>query len=640
MPPTFRLRHVLQLAAILLLSAATGLWGYHLRMRGGLSDLRALGHHRLELAAASLEREIDKYAYFPATLGLERNVLDLLHRSRPDRVAEVNAYLEQVGKRSGALAVYILDAGGQVVASSNWNMAESFMGEDLSYRPYFYEAVVHGSGRFFGIGTTLGVPGYYLSSAINDGGHVVGVAVVKVSLEQLERSWPAVEVPVLVTDGNGVIILSSEPGWKFFTLKPLDAKTREDFNRSQQYNRRRLDPLPIGSVEELDADTRLMSLPRLRPAAGEGVVRSGKVRPLDVVEHIAQVRHEFLAQSMPMAMPLQGAPWTLTVMTPLGQLRTRAVTEGALAASGAVIVGILVLLMHQRTAQGRERQRAREALQQAHDELERKVDERTADLSAANQRLVEEVAERTRAERVLRAAQDELVQAGKLAVIGQLSAGIAHELNQPLAALRTLSANAARFMERGDLTTAAGNLERIGVLVDNMGRITSQLKGFARKSSGRIVPVPVRPALENALFLLDGRLRKAGVTVALNLPDGDLSALCEPNRLEQVLVNLIGNAADAMDGQTAAALEIGAVRHGGRVVISVRDHGPGIGADAAAHLFEPFFTTKEQGVGLGLGLPISAGIIRDFGGNLDGANHPGGGAVFTVDLPAAEAETA
>jgi len=594
-------RYGLHLAGLLILAALAGLWSYHARMEGGLHDLRALGRHRLDLAASSLEREIDKYAYFPATLGLESNVLHLLHRQSEGATLEVNGYLEQLNRRAGTLAVYILDAGGHVVATSNWNTPESFMGEDLSYRPYFYEAVVHGSGRFFGIGTTLGIPGYYLSSAIVDGEHLVGVAVVKVSLEQLERSWISLEVPVLVTDENGVAILSSVHDWKFATLQPLDAKTREDFDRSQHYNRRRLEPLPIGEITVLDASASLMTLPR--PSA-------------------PGLREQFLAQSAPMP----GTPWTLTVMSQLGQLRLRATTEAALAAIGAAFLCILGLLVQQRIAQSRERLRAREALQRAHDELELKVEERTADLSAANLRL--------------RSAQDELVQAGKLAVIGQLSTGIAHELNQPLAALRTLSANAAKFMERGDLATASGNLQRIGALVDSMGKITSQLKTFARKSSGPVAAMPVRPSIDNALFLLEAQLRKAGLEVRQDWPDAEVLALCEPNRLEQVLVNLIGNAADAMAGRPESRLDIAVRQAGGQVRISVRDHGPGISEEAATHLFEPFFTTKDPGAGLGLGLPISAGIIRDFGGTLEGANHPEGGAIFTIVLPTAESETA
>jgi C4-dicarboxylate-specific signal transduction histidine kinase len=161
-------------------------------------------------------------------------------------------------------------------------------------------------------------------------------------------------------------------------------------------------------------------------------------------------------------------------------------THAALAATGSAFVCILLVMWNQRRLHLRDRLRAREALQRAHDELERKVEERT---------------------RTLRAAQDELVHAGKLAVIGQLSAGLAHEINQPLAALRTLSGNAVKFMRRGNLEAAQGNLDRIGQLVDGMGALTSQLKSFARRSSGAPRPVAVRRSIDNALFLLDQRLR-------------------------------------------------------------------------------------------------------------------------------------
>ena len=171
-----------------------------------------------------------------------------------------------------------------------------------------------------------------------------------------------------------------------------------------------------------------------------------------------------------------------------------------------------------------------------------------------------------------------------------------------------------------------------------MGRLTGQLKSFARKSSGRPQAVPLRRAVDNALFLLEQRLRHAGVVVCIDLSDQELQAWCDANRLEQVLVNLAGNALDAMEGQPAPALDITARRQGERILIQVRDRGPGLSAQARTHLFEPFFTTKEAGSGLGLGLTISAGIVVDFGGSLSGDNHPDGGAVFTLDLPAAPGE--
>lgn len=614
------IKRLSKLGPLLLLLAAVaslaGGLGYQASRTMGLAELQATGRHRLDLYAASLEREIDKYAYFPATLGLEREVLDLLAQAPDQTLARrVDGYLERLNERAHTLSIYVLDRRGRVVAASNWRRPDSFIGEDLAYRPYFKDAMTSGSGRFFGIGTTRGEPGYYLSSALAEGGAILGVAVVKVSLEQLEKSWATVEAPALVADENGVVILTSVPGWKFTTLRPLDEDARHDLDLSQHYNRQALPPLGLKDEGGLAEDARFVSLPHL--PAGE--------------RSVFPVSGRFLAQTQ----PLPGTPWHLTVFSPLEQVNDMARTRAALAASGGAFVLILLLMLNQRRRHLRDRLAAREALQRAHDELERKVAERTMDLSAANARLQDEVAERIRAERTLRAAQDELVQAGKLAVIGQLSAGLAHELNQPLAALRTLSANAAKFLQRGDVTTARSNLDRIGQLVDGMGQLTGQLKSFARKSTGAPRPVAVRQAVANALFLLDQRLRRAALEPEIDMPDEDIFALCDPNRLEQVLVNLIGNALDAMEGQPEPALRLRGRQADGRVRIEVRDHGPGLAGEAHQRLFEPFFTTKEAGSGLGLGLAISAGIVRDFGGALTGANHPRDGAVFTLDIPAA-----
>jgi len=401
-----------------------------------------------------------------------------------------------------------------------------------------------------------------------------------------------------------VVILASVPSWKFTTLRPLDEQARRDFERTLQYNARPLPPLGLVPVRPIAADAELVRLARSADGAADGA------------EAVFPVSGSFLAQTA----PLHGTPWTLTVLSPVNQISGMAWTHAALAAIGSAFVCILLVMWNQRRLHLRDRLRAREALQRAHDELERKVEERT---------------------RTLRAAQDELVHAGKLAVIGQLSAGLAHELNQPLAALRTLSGNAVKFMRRGKLEAAQGNLDRIGQLVDGMGELTSQLKPFARKSSGAPRPVAVRRSIDNALFLLDQRLRPAGVAVRVDLQGDDMVALCDANRLEQVLVNLIANALDAMIGRPDAALSLSGRREGERVFIQVRDTGPGLPEPVLSRLFEPFFTTKDTGTrdmggGLGLGLAISAGIVRDFGGTLTGANGADGGAVFTVEIPAAD----
>lgn len=613
-----RFRSLPLLLLCLLLVALSGFSAYRVAQRLGIADLQATGLHRLDLYATSLEREIGKYAYLPGTLSLTPEVLDLLAgKGGEQATTRVNAYLEKLNERTGTLSIYVMDTQGKVLATSNWRRPDSFLGEDLSFRPYFRDALESGSGRFFGIGTTRGEPGYYLASALTDDNGTRGVAAIKVSLEQLEKSWTTVEAPVLVADENGVVILSAVPAWKFATLRPLDDSTRAAFDHTQQYNRRALQPLGIKTLEDYDHGARLV---RITASAPETV-------------SVYPVAGRFLEQSR----TLPGTPWTLTVLSHLEQVDDLAQSRAALAAIGAACLCLLVIILNERRRHLRDRLAAREALQKAHDELERKVEERTADLSAANQQLQDEVGERIRAERTLRAAQDELVQAGKLAVIGQLSTGIAHELNQPLAALRTLSANAERFLARGDVDTTRTNLGRIADLVDRMGRITGQLRNFARKSSGQSAPVPLCHALDNALALLDPRIRRAGADIERSCPADEPVALCDSNRLEQVLINLIGNALDAMAEHPRPRLELSWECTDGVVRLHVRDHGPGLSDEAQAHLFEPFFTTKPAGDGLGLGLAISAGIIRDFGGSLHGANHPGGGAVFTLELPLAPA---
>jgi C4-dicarboxylate-specific signal transduction histidine kinase len=601
--PSRPLRHLPILMLLLALMGLSGFGAHRFAQQLGLAELQTTGLHRLDLYTASLEREIGKYAFLPGTLGLERDVLALLGQADDGKLAHpVNAYLEQLNDRAGTLSIYVINTAGEVVASSNWRRADSFIGEDLSFRPYFREAMAGGSGRFFGIGTTRGQPGYYLASTLSDESRTLGVAVIKVSLEQLEKSWSTVEAPAMVADENGVVILGSVADWKFTTLRPLDEATRRAFDQTQQYNRRALKPLGMTEITEFEHGARLVNIARDGPE----------------IVAVYPVTGRFLAQSR----PLPGTPWTLTVLSHLEQVDEIAQSRAMVAVVGAAFLFMLGLMLDERRRRLKDRLAAREALQKAHDELERKVDERTADLSAANQLLQDEVAERIRAERTLRAAQDELVQAGKLAVIGQLSTGIAHELNQPLAALRTLSGNGVRFLERGDVVTTRANLERIAQLVDRMGLITGQLRAFARKSSGQLQPVALCHALDNALALLEPRLRQADAEIRPPLPGPEPFALCDANRLEQVLVNLIGNALDAMDGQPTPRIELDCAGVDGQARLSVRDHGPGLAEEALAHLFEPFFTTKAAGVGLGLGLTISAGIVRDFGGTLKRGQPP------------------
>jgi two-component system C4-dicarboxylate transport sensor histidine kinase DctB len=270
---------------------------------------------------------------------------------------------------------------------------------------------------------------------------------------------------------------------------------------------------------------------------------------------------------------------------------------------------------------------------EVHASLEQRIGERTAELEHKVQALKQ-------AEAILRETRDSAVQAGKLAVLGQLSAGMSHELNQPLAALHTLSDNAIQLLAKKRLAEAQDNLSLISQLAARMGRIVTQLKAFARKDSGLLGPVSVAQAIEHALIIVEPRRAELHARIVLEPPEPTLQVRADATRVEQVLVNLLRNGLDALAGQPRCELHLSAERSGDEVAIRIRDFGSGIAADALPHLFEPFYTTKPVGQGLGLGLALSLTIVEGFGGRLLARNMDGGGAEFSVWLPPAPMETA
>lgn len=535
-----------------------------------------------DLYVAGLRSELTRHETTPAILGLSRTLRTALQSpDDPAAVEAANIYMEQIAARTGAAALYLLDSGGTTLAASNWRQADSFVGRNFAYRPYFRDALSGGVGRFYGVGTTSREPGHYFARALDEGGLTLGITVVKVSLAPVEKSWAGLSDRILVVDGNGVVILSSVPDWTFRTLAPLSEAEKVRLADTRQYEG--------VALRALD----------WRPGADGTVTLAGDART-------------YLASDS----AVEGTPWRLYLLSSLDGV-AMARTVGRVGGVGVAALCLLGWLYW------RQRRRTRRAWERSAAALEREVAARTAELLAANEDL--------------RRAQDDLVQAAKLAALGQLSAGITHELNQPLAALRTFSDNAAAFLERGRLERVEENLRHIAGLTERMARITGQLRNFARRSDNRPEPVAVAGAIDSALTLLAEKVRRVGAEILLDLADG-LTVRCDRLRLEQVLVNLIGNALDAVMGREVRQVVVTGAAAGGRVLLRVADTGPGIADNHMPHLFEPFFTTKPPGVGLGLGLVISASIIRDHHGSLTAANGRDGGAVFSIDLPAGEGE--
>jgi len=602
------IRHLFLPPLVILLMIALGYVTYLYSEKNGIQALGENGQRQLELHARTVESEINKYNYLPSVLELESNVSDLLNDPSPELRSKVNDYLEGLNRRSRSRAIYVLDTTGRVLATSNWRDADSYLGEDLSFRAYYQDAIRGLPGRFYGIGSTTGEPGYYLAHGLEEKGKIIGVAVIKVRLEALEERWQRARLEAFVSDENGIIILSSDPARRLKSVRPLTAETKERLARSLQYYW-----WPLNELVPLERELISEGVEKLTFPANTSVDHEHTV-----VSYLAQTRD------------LADTPWHLTLLTPLEDLRREAANQGMLVAVACALVAFLLIAWNERRKVISTRLAAREALEQANNELERRITERTADLRASNERLKGQIRERRQAEETLRQAQDELVQAGKLAAIGQMSTSIAHELNQPLAALRTLSGNTVRFIERGALDTASTNLRTINDLVDRMGRITASLRAFARRGEDK-GQASLTKAVEAALQLLTGRLESN--SLALHQQFDDVELAIDQTRLEQILVNLIGNALDAMQAQPLPVLWLEGDLFEGRYRLRVRDNGHGIDAEARKHLFEPFFTTKPGEQGLGLGLTLSASLAAAAGGSLNAEDPAEGGTMFVLMLP-------
>jgi two-component system C4-dicarboxylate transport sensor histidine kinase DctB len=527
----------------------------------------------------------------------------------------LNLLLDRFRFTSGVSDVYLLDRDANTIAASNWHRPNTFIGQNYAFRSYYSDAIAGGQGRFFGLGIKSLERGYYFSSPVwlddtSPDAKPDGVIVVKVLLDDVEESWAEQDAELFVTDSDNIIFMASHPELRMNALYPLSDEQRDALRDTRRYA---MEPLTPSGIQ---LDT---------PYGPGSYLVSFAHGPLSGGRYLSLTR------------PIPEFGWQMHILKPLTPVMN-AQWIAALMAGG--LYGVIALaggIGWQRLRLRREREafaeRERQTLARVRDELEVSVERRTRDLVASNQRLSDEIEERRRAEANLRQTQDELIQAAKLAVLGQLAAGINHELNQPLAAIRAYAENARRFIELARIERADANLAHIVELTERMADISAQLRQFSRKSSERQETISVQACIEYALRLFHSRLRDDGIHVVQQWPEETLWVEGDLVRLEQVLVNLIGNAVQAMKEIEAPVLTLSAHVDDHCVVISVADNGPGIATDHLGHIFEPFFTTKAPGSGLGLGLSISSRIMEDLGGKLQANNLANGGACFTVTLP-------
>lgn len=564
------------------------------RMR---QDIHAAGARQLQIIALDLESLLERFESLPSALAFHPELARLLASPRDtDLSSKLNQTLKSIQEQSRVSAIYLMDAEGNTLVSSNWDTQQSFVGRNFAFRPYFKDAIEGRAGHFYGIGSVTSQPAYFIAQPVYPGSErkpgvkPVGVIAVRISLSEFEQSWRSSEDPIALADRIGVVFLSNRPHWLYHSLRPVDETEREYLAGSLQYVGKSI--LPISS------------LPR-DEQAGFG-------------EHVAQ--------------PVGRLGWQLMLFPSKARIARGA---GYAALAAALLLALVALAWwanHQRARRLEESRASRRALQQAAEELDRKIAQRTEELLQANRHLEARYATLQETEQMLRSTQNELVQAGKLAMLGQMAAGVTHELNQPLAAIRAFADNAVTFLGRGRVDAAGDNLTQISAAAARMGSIIGQLKGFARKSHDAVVTVDLVQTIHASLALLESEFRRHDVALDIDVAER-LPVAGDAVRTEQVLINLLRNALDAVETAAERRVSLSARREEAHAVVSIRDSGPGMPEEVRQHLFEPFFTTKPSGKGLGLGLAISSSIVQAMNGQLSARNHPDGGAEFILRLP-------
>lgn len=472
----------------------------------------------------------------------------------------------------GAASLLLLDSDGRVVAATD----RQRLGEHLRQAKFFVDAQRSSDTVFIAAENDQGAHEFTYSRKMISDREMIGVIVVEVDLGKLEGSWAGISDAVVVTNSEGKIILSTEPRWQGLSVdEALKARSA-----------------PSAIERALRATADWAALPPDAFLMGNAVMRN-------------EAR-----------IPFQG--WRITSFTTYSSIRERVNAVLALEIMGFAILLALGFYLTSRRARARSVFFQRES----------------AELRKLNERLQREVAEREKVEKNLEVAEQSLAQSSKLAALGEMSAAISHELNQPLAAMKTYLAGARLLLRRQRPDEAAAAFLRIDDLIERMGAITRQLKSFARKSGDGFEPVDLKESLLAALAIMEPQLKHRHVTITRTLPQGPVMVMGDRIRLEQVMINLLRNALDATKEVAEAQIDL-ILTAGESALITVRDNGHGIG-DLDA-LFEPFYTTKAPGDGVGLGLAISSGIMSDHGGRLTARNGHPDGAVFEMQLPVLEA---
>ena len=524
----------------------------------------------LALYSGNLQSELQRTSVVPLLLARDPEISQALSSGDYSGTSQ---RLMQVQEEIGVAQILVLDRDGRTVGATNRNL----LGTNFHNADPFLQAQRTGDTVFSAMRHDAGGFDFTYSRVVEDtGGEVIGVIVVSADLMKFERAWSGLQDTVLVTDSEGTVLLATETRWRGLKLDEVLAASGVPSAFDQALNR------------AMSVTSNWARNPPDTYLSGTAVLRADS------------------------RMAFRG--WHMTSFTRFDSVRERVNGILALEIMGFAIFVALTFYWLSRRAWSQSLTFRRESLE----------------LRQLNARLQREIAEREKVQKDLEVAEQTLAQSSKLAVLGEMSAAVSHELNQPLAAMKTYLAGARLLLQRKRVEEALSSFQRIDDLIDRMGAITRQLKSYARKGGEAFEPVDMRSCVSEALAMMEPQLKLKLAKITRILPRQKVMVQVDRLRLEQVIINLLRNALDATKDTSNPQIDM-ILSVGETATLTVRDNGPGIGD--LDKLFEPFFTTKKSGEGIGLGLAISSGIVADFGGRLTARNAEQGGAVFEMQLP-------
>jgi two-component system C4-dicarboxylate transport sensor histidine kinase DctB len=575
----FKITFALPVLSLLLLA---GLW--HLTTSWMVKHALARLATDAKLIARQQSRLIDselaKYRLLPVALGEYTDLQDALASGSIADASRLNGKLAFLAAQTGAPVIYILDGNGRVISASNADTPESFVGRNYGFRPYFTQALSTGSGEYYAVGDLSGRPGFFFSRRVGDPPGALGVVVIKYEFQTLLHSWAEDSGQTFVIDPRGIVLASTDSQEEMRSFRPLSAADRAQLTENGQFNYAPLEP----------SRHRFLANGMMQGPAGELLL------PVDEPIPETTLRLIHVVDTAPALREARNLAWLISIATTI------------------VLVALAAIIYWRMT------RAARIAADRA--ALEAAVETRTAELST-------EMAERSRADRRFRQAREELAQANRLASLGSITAGLAHEINQPVATIRTLAENAQHHLANADTDRVAANLITTVELTSRIGAITQEMRRFARRGNGETTRMSLDEVIEGTLLLIGDRFRNAAVR--LDLPGrGQPEVIANRVQLEQVFVNLFQNALDAVTGRPCPHVVLSVDHNDTWIILVVADNGPGIDAELGEEIFSPFVTSKPDGLGLGLG--IARDIIVDMGGTLKIISSPLGGAAFAVGV--------